>query len=49
MANLSQSSQELVKTGLPYADLDGAKKQLQGLFPACPPAARAAARQAAEQ
>ncbi len=39
MANLSQSSQELVKTGLPYADLDGAKKQLQGLFPACPPAA----------
>jgi PPM family protein phosphatase len=38
MANLSQSSQELVKTGLPYADLDGAKKQLQGLFPACPPA-----------
>ncbi len=38
MANLSQSSQELVKTGLPYADLDGAKKQLQGLFSACPPA-----------
>jgi serine/threonine protein phosphatase PrpC len=38
MANLSQSSQELVKTGLPYADLDGAKKQLQGLYPTCPPA-----------
>jgi protein phosphatase len=41
MANLSQSSQELVKTGLPYADLDGAKKQLLGLFPTCPPAASA--------
>jgi serine/threonine protein phosphatase PrpC len=39
MANLNQSSQELVKTGLPYADLDGAKKQLQGLVSTCPPAA----------
>ncbi len=39
LTNLSQSSQELVKTGLPYADLDGAKKQLQGLISTCPPAA----------
>ncbi len=40
MADLNQSSQELVKTGLPYADLDGAKKQLQGLslVPLCTPA-----------
>ncbi len=40
MADLNQSSQELVKTGLPYADLDGAKKQLQGLtlIPLCTPA-----------
>ena len=47
MTNLNQSSQELVKTGLPYADLDGAKKQLQGLVSTSrrrPPPARSSRR-----